>query len=76
MFATDFVPLIERLTMPVAQIVGDLDRVHPVAGARWLQERLPDGVLEVIPDIGHYPMLECPAALNVFLGKALGLAPS
>ena len=76
MFATDLVPLIERLTMPVAQVVGDWDRVHPVAGARWLQERLPDGVLEVIPDVGHYPMLESPAALNVFFGKALGLAPS
>ncbi|MCG7632823.1 alpha/beta hydrolase [Gordonia McavH-238-E] len=76
MFATDFVPLIERLTMPVAQIVGDLDRVHPVAGARWLQERLPDGVLEVIPDVGHYPMLESPLTLNAFLGNSLGLAPS
>lgn len=76
MFATDLVSLIERVTMPVAQVVGDLDRVHPVAGAQWLQERLPDGVLEVIPDVGHYPMLENPTALNEFLGKSLGLARS
>jgi pimeloyl-ACP methyl ester carboxylesterase len=71
MYATDQIEMLDRISMPVAQIVGERDRVHPRTGAQWLQDRLPRSVLETLPDIGHYPMFENPAALNDFLARAL-----
>lgn len=71
MYATDQIANLDEVSMPVFQIVGDRDRVHPMAGARWLQDRLRIASLEVIPEVGHYPMFESPAALNTFLGRSL-----
>lgn len=71
MFSTDQIAAIHQLTMPVTQLVGELDRIHPVAGARWLQARLKSSVLEILPSVGHYPMFECPEALNSCLVEAL-----
>lgn len=71
MYSTDQIGSIHHVTMPVMQVVGELDRVHPVAGARWLQARLKSAVLEVLPSVGHYPMFESPEALNSFLVDSL-----
>jgi pimeloyl-ACP methyl ester carboxylesterase len=71
MYAADQTELIDRVRVPVLQIVGAVDRVHPPGGARWLQERLKGGSLEVIPDAGHYLMFERPEALTEFLLRAV-----
>ncbi|MFE3055770.1 alpha/beta fold hydrolase [Nocardia sp. NPDC059239] len=73
MYATDQIEYIGRLTMPVMQVVGELDRVHPAAGAQWLQARLKSAVLEILPSVGHYPMFESPAALSSFLVRSLAM---
>ncbi|MGM5069151.1 alpha/beta fold hydrolase [Rhodococcus qingshengii] len=72
MYTTDQIDRIPAVSMPVSLIVGDRDRVHPLSGARWLQAKLAFAHLEVIPDVGHYPMLESPAALNTLLTAELG----
>jgi pimeloyl-ACP methyl ester carboxylesterase len=55
---------------PALLIWGALDPILPVAGARELARRLPDGRLVVLDGVGHCPMFECPdrfvAALTGF----------
>lgn len=50
----------EDVTCPVLLIWGAQDPIVRLASAREMQERLPDGRLEVIPGIGHTPMVEAP----------------
>jgi len=52
--------LMSKVRMPVVQMVGEHDRVAPVTGARWLNERLSDATLVELPDCGHTPMIEAP----------------
>jgi len=67
MLGTDLVADIPAVTQPVLQVIGEDDPVHSAKGARWLSERLADTRLVTIPDCGHYPMFEAPAALDQHL---------
>ncbi|WP_354700112.1 (E)-2-((N-methylformamido)methylene)succinate hydrolase [Paraconexibacter sp. AEG42_29] len=51
----------EDVTCPVLLIWGAADPIVRLASARQMQERLADARLEVIPGIGHTPMVEAPA---------------
>ena len=64
MLGTDLVAEIPSVKQPVMQVIGADDPVHSAKGARWLSEQLADARLAVIPDCGHYPMFEAPAALD------------
>jgi 3-oxoadipate enol-lactonase len=44
-------------------IVGELDRVTPIAEAMSLRSLL-KGELVIVPDVGHLPNLEDPLAFN------------
>ena len=67
MLGTDLVVDIPAVTQPVLQVIGEADPVHSAKGARWLSEQLKDTRLVTIPDCGHYPMFEAPAALDQHL---------
>jgi non-heme chloroperoxidase len=67
MLGTDLVADIPAVTQPVLQVIGEDDPVHSAKGARWLSEQLADTRLVTIPDCGHYPMFEAPAALDQHL---------
>ncbi|WP_067671607.1 alpha/beta fold hydrolase [Nocardia miyunensis] len=60
MLETDLLDDIERVRVPVLQLIGATDPVHSARGARWLNERLADARLVELADCGHYPMLEAP----------------
>ncbi len=64
MLGTDLLAGVPAVTMPVLQVIGETDPVHSAKGAAWLQERLPDARLVTLPECGHYPMFEAPAALD------------
>lgn len=55
-------------------IVGELDRVTPIADAMSLRSML-KGELVVIPGVGHLPNLEDPWAFNDALAGFLGVTP-
>jgi non-heme chloroperoxidase len=55
---------LHRLTVPTAQIIGDKDPVFSRRGAAWLTRQVNDLVQIVIPDCGHYPMIEAPDAFD------------
>jgi len=63
---------VERLTMPILLIQGDQDRVNPLAdNAQPLANALPNGRLEVLPDIGHLPEVEAPDVVNALTREFL-----
>jgi 4,5:9,10-diseco-3-hydroxy-5,9,17-trioxoandrosta-1(10),2-diene-4-oate hydrolase len=60
-----------QLQMPTLVVWGSSDRIFPESQAQEAVSRLEYGSLELIPDCGHLPHIECPddflAALGPFL---------
>ncbi|MET0519447.1 MAG: alpha/beta hydrolase [Burkholderiaceae bacterium] len=61
-----------RNDVPVALIWGEQDTITPLAQARALQRWLPQARLTVLPDVGHIPHIEAPAAFAKVLLEAAG----
>lgn len=55
-------PALETLQPPLLALWGGADRVFDASGAAVLQSRLPRAQVQVLPGIGHLPMMEAPAA--------------
>jgi pimeloyl-ACP methyl ester carboxylesterase len=51
-------------SVPVEIVVGDLDRLTPVAHSRRLAGELPDARLRLVPGCGHMLLLERPGAVT------------
>ena len=47
---------------PVLVLWGEEDRVLDVSGATVLAQTIPNAKLDIMPNIGHLPMLEAPVA--------------
>ena len=64
------------LTLPVLILWGGRDRLIPAKGAQWFDRALPNSRLLVLPDAGHIPMVEDPAAsvepVGLFLQSLTG----
>ena len=58
--AADLRPRLAQLTMPVAFVWGDRDRVVPFSSLPDLRALVPDAPAEIIPGAGHVPQLERP----------------
>jgi pimeloyl-ACP methyl ester carboxylesterase len=69
--AFDMMGELRDITQPALIIVGEADRMTPVKYAEFLNARLPQSELVVIPGAGHYVQIEQPeavaAALRVWL---------
>lgn len=66
-------PALERLTVQLDAIWGELDRPHPnpVVQEEVLRRYQPDLDFEVVPDSGHWVMYERPDAFNAALLRLL-----
>jgi pimeloyl-ACP methyl ester carboxylesterase len=58
--ATPLQPLLEDSPIPTLIMWGDRDRVLHVSGAELLAEVMDDARVEIMPGVGHLPMLEVP----------------
>jgi pimeloyl-ACP methyl ester carboxylesterase len=56
--------MLAALDLPTTIIWGERDRILPVPQARWLQDRLPQAELHLLPEVGHAPQEEAPDAVN------------
>jgi pimeloyl-ACP methyl ester carboxylesterase len=63
---------IERHAAPLTVIWGDVDPIAVWPMAQKLHEARPDATLVRLDGIGHYPMLESPAAFDAAVEHALG----
>lgn len=59
------------LNLPVALIWGAEDTTTPLAQGENLHALIPGSTLTVLPDVGHIPMIEDPAAFDAALLAAL-----
>ena len=62
---------LHEIATPVVLIWGADDRLIPLHYAEQARARLPHATLETIPDCGHVPQRECPAALLPLLQAAI-----
>jgi pimeloyl-ACP methyl ester carboxylesterase len=56
--------LLAAIHQPVALIWGAQDRILPATQLPWLQARLPQAEVRVLPEVGHAPQEEAPEAVN------------
>ena len=69
---------IGELVQPTLVLWGEKDRLFDVSGAAPLRTRLPQAQVQVLPGVGHLPMMETPkssALLYAKFVKAVGTAP-
>jgi pimeloyl-ACP methyl ester carboxylesterase len=64
---TDLRPVLRSITVPTAVIVGSADMVTPVKLSQAIHDLTPTSTLHIIPDCGHFPLIEKPADLAVIL---------
>ena len=69
----DWMLLARQSDVRALVIVGELDRVTPIAEAMSLRSLL-KGELVIVPDVGHLPNLEDPLAFNDALSAFLAPA--
>lgn len=62
---------LDRVTVPTLVVTGTLDLPLTACGNPELVQRLPQGSLELVPECGHFCMLEQPAAFRVLLQQYL-----
>src|SRR5574337_885192 len=68
----DSTPLLSTLEgIPTLVLLGEDDRITPLASARLMAETVPGARLVVIDDAGHVPCLEAPAATTGAIGEFL-----
>ena len=65
----DLRPVLAGIAVPTAVIVGEEDRLTPLAMSQEIHALIPGSTLHVIPDCGHLPPIEAPDAMAALLAK-------
>jgi 3-oxoadipate enol-lactonase len=60
----DITPLLGQVRCPTLLLLGSQEQVAPLPAARALKAGIRQAEMKVIPDAGHLPFLEQPAAFN------------
>jgi pimeloyl-ACP methyl ester carboxylesterase len=71
----DTTPVLARVGVPTAILVGDADEITTLADARAMSNALPSASLDVVAGAGHLANLEAPAAFSEALVRFLGRRP-
>ena len=66
---------LERLTMPVLAVAGELDFSYHVKSAEYLGANAPDGRAVIMPGVAHMVGLEAPAELGALITEFLAPLP-
>jgi pimeloyl-ACP methyl ester carboxylesterase len=66
-----YAALLRGLEVPVLLVHGERDRLVPVAAARTAGAGNPRWTTEIVPDLGHAPMLEKPELVAGIVGDWL-----
>jgi pimeloyl-ACP methyl ester carboxylesterase len=67
----DVIDKLSEISVPAMILVGEEDRLTPVKYSQFLNEKIADSRLEVIPKAGHMVMVEQPEQFNRLLGDFL-----
>jgi pimeloyl-ACP methyl ester carboxylesterase len=69
---TEIAALLRALLQPTLLIWGAQDRILPQAQGFWMKEHLPQAKFLLLPEVGHAPQEEAPAAVNKIIIDFLG----
>jgi 4,5:9,10-diseco-3-hydroxy-5,9,17-trioxoandrosta-1(10),2-diene-4-oate hydrolase len=64
-------PQLKRLSIPLMIVWGEEDKIIPVSHARSVQQTLPDSLVHIIPQCGHWPHMEKAEEFNSLLAQFL-----
>ena len=67
----DLRKILPMVTIPTAVIVGEQDRITPIARARELHAGIAGATLDVVPGCGHLPPIEAPKKIAEILRTLL-----
>jgi pimeloyl-ACP methyl ester carboxylesterase len=59
--------------VPALVVVGELDRITPIADATLIRSLLGEAELAVVPAVGHLPSIEDPLSFNEVVARFLGV---
>jgi len=68
----DSTPTLATIDVPTLVLVGEEDRLTPLAESQKIHEGIAGSVLETIAGAGHLSNLERPAAFNHVLSEFVG----
>ena len=68
---TDLRDILPSIDLPTLLVHGEADTICLPAASRYLAERLPAAVLELLPGLGHAPHLSRPAQFNALVAGFL-----
>jgi pimeloyl-ACP methyl ester carboxylesterase len=76
---TETLPALSSFRFPTLIVVGSHDQLTPLACSETMRGRITGSELHIIPDAGHFPSVENPAAfgreLASFLGRVAATQP-
>ena len=67
----DLTPFLSQIRIPTLFIWGKNDKMTPLKNAYLMKEKIPNSVLEIIPNAGHALNLKCPKELAHIIIKWL-----
>lgn len=67
----DLTEQLASVQCPVLMIAGEKDPVVPVAHVRAMAKRLPEAEQKLLPDAGHFPMVEASEVVSALLEQFL-----
>ena len=67
----DLRPVLHSINVPTAVVVGAEDRLTPLELSQEIHAVIPQSTMTVIPDCGHLPSIEKPAAMAEILLKLM-----
>lgn len=62
--AFDVLERLEAIRVPLLAVTGEADKLAPAKYAAALADRVPGGRARIVPDAGHFVMIERPAETN------------
>lgn len=71
----DLRPVLAGIAVPTAVIVGEQDRMTPVARSRDIHDRVAGSTLQIVEGCGHLPPIERPEATADLLRELLSRSP-
>lgn len=67
----DATETLASIKVPVMLVVGEHDKLTPLAGMQAMADRIPNARLRTLPGVGHLTNLEAPEAFNQTLAELL-----
>ncbi|GAA4470730.1 alpha/beta fold hydrolase [Rhodococcus olei] len=67
---------LHRVGLPTQLVWGEADPIIPVSHGLTAHQAMPDSRIAVMQGVGHFPQVECPAAVVKIIGQFIAATPA